>query len=303
MQQHTGQHLLSAILDSLSLSTLSWSMGAAGEMNYLEIPRKPSDAELQSIQERCNSAIRENLAITVETPGDAEAHKLPGDYDKEKGVVRYIKIGDLDYNACCGTHLQQTSHIGLVLLHHTQTVRATNCRLFFTAGDRAIALAAESINALRNIAVSLSSGSAPRDVQSSVQRLSESYADARKKEKKLLAEIAKYEGERIKMLLQSGKNAWCYRATDGLDFINLVVLEIRDAVKERGVVVLASGEVKAAGSLVIIGEKGVVESMAAKVKDIVSTAKGGGKGEKWQGKVTEWKKGEIETLKAAVEES
>jgi misacylated tRNA(Ala) deacylase len=33
----------------------------------------------------------------------------------------------------------------------------------------------------------------------------------------------------------------------------------------------------------------------------VSTAKGGGKGEKWQGKVTEWRKGEVEVLKEAVD--
>ncbi|KAF2254884.1 ThrRS/AlaRS common domain-containing protein [Trematosphaeria pertusa] len=301
MQQHTGQHLLSAIMDTMSLPTLSWSMGAAGEMNYIELLRKPSDEELRSIQQRCNEAIRTNMPITVETPGDAAAHKLPGDYDKEKGVVRFIKIGDLDYNACCGTHLKQTSHIGVILLHHMQSVRGTNCRLFFSAGDRAIQLATESINSLRNIAVSLSSGSAPADVQSSVQRLSDSFADARKKEKKMLAEIAKYEGDRIKADLAAGKKAWCYRATDGLDYINLVVFEVKEAVKERGVVVFASGEVKTAGSIVIIGEKGLVESMATKVKELVSTAKGGGKGEKWQGKVTEWRKGEIEALKAAVE--
>lgn len=304
MQQHTGQHLLSAVLDSLDLPTLSWNMGAAGEMNYLEIPRKPSDEEIRSIQERCNRIIRENVQITVEIPEETdEAKKLPGDYDKDKGVVRFIKIGDLDYNACCGTHLKQTSHIGLILLHHSQSVRGTNCRLFFSCGDRAIKLATESINSLRNIAVSLSSGSAPAEVQSNVQRLSESYADARKKEKKMLAEIAKYEGDRIKADLAAGKNAWCYRETDGLDFINLVVFEVKEAVRERGVVVLASGGVKNVGSIMIIGEKGLVEGMAAKVRESVSTAKGGGKGEKWQGKVTEWKKGEIEALRATVEAS
>ena len=304
MQQHTGQHLLSAVMDTLELPTLSWNMGAVGEMNYIEIPRKPSDEEVRSIQERCNEIIRQNVAITVETPAESggNAKKVPGDYDKEKGVVRFIKIGEgLDYNACCGTHLKQTSHIGLVILHHMQTVRGTNCRLYFSAGDRAIRLATESINALKNIAVSLSSGSTPEDVQGSVQRLSDVYADARKKEKKMLAEIAKFEGNRIKTDLAAGKNGWCYRGTDGLDFINLVVFEVKEALKEQGVVVLASGEAKSVGSIVIVGEKGAVESMAAKVKEVVSAVKGGGKGEKWQGKVTEWKKGEVEALKMAVE--
>jgi misacylated tRNA(Ala) deacylase len=43
--------------------------------------------------------------------------------------------------------------------------------------------------------------------------------------------------------------------------------------------------------------------MAARVKVVVSSVKGGGKGEKWQGKVTEWQKGEIEALKKVAEDA
>lgn len=301
MQQHTGQHLLSAIMDGMNLETLGWSMGTAGEMNYVELPRKPSDEEIKTIQQRCNELIRENMAITIETPEGKGSDNLPDDYDREKGVVRFIKIGDLDYNACCGTHLKQTSHIGLILLHHTASVRGTNCKLYFTAGDRAIKIASESINGLRSIAVSLSSSSAPAEVAAGVQRLGDQVSEARKKEKKMLAELAAIEGARIKAVLQEREQVFSHRATDGLDFVNLVVFEIKESVKEK-VAVLCSGEIKAAGSIVIIGKPELVESMAAKVKQVVSTVKGGGKGEKWQGKVTEWQKGEVEALKKAVEE-
>ncbi|KAF1945092.1 ThrRS/AlaRS common domain-containing protein [Clathrospora elynae] len=301
MQQHTGQHLLSAIMDCMDLPTIGWSMGQPGEMNYVELPRKPSDDEMKTIQEQCNEKIRDSMPITAETPEGRGSDSLPEDYDREKGVVRFIKIGDMDYNACCGTHLKQSSHIGLILLHHMQSIRGTNCRLFFTAGDRAIKMATESINSLRSIAVSLSSSSAPADVAAGVQRLGDQVSEARKKEKKMLAEIAKFEGERIMSYLQGHQTAFLHRATDGLDFINLVVFEIKDVVKDHGVVVLSSGEVKTPGSIVVIGKPGLVESMATKVKEVVSTAKGGGKGEKWQGKVTEWQKGEIEALKATAE--
>lgn len=301
MQQHTGQHLLSAVMDGMELPTLGWSMGQPGEMNYVELPRKPSDEEIKMIQGKCNELIRKNLSITVETPEGKGSDSLPDDYDKEKGVVRFIKIGDLDYNACCGTHLQQSSHIGVILLHHTQPVRGTNSRLYFTAGDRAVNLATESINGLRNIAVSMSSSSAPDDVAAGVHRLSDQVSEARKKEKKMLAEIAIFEGDRIKTALQSRESVFSHRPSDGLDFVNLVVFEIKETVKERGVAVLCSGEPKSVGSIVIFGKSDLVERMAAKVKEVVSTAKGGGKGEKWQGKVTEWQKGEIEALKAVVE--
>jgi misacylated tRNA(Ala) deacylase len=301
MQQHTGQHLLSAVMDSMDLPTLGWSMGQPGEMNYVELPRKPSDEGIQTIQQSCNAKIREGIPITVETPEGKGSDSLPDDYDKENGIVRFIKIGDMDYNACCGTHLQNSSHINVILLHHTQAIRGTNVRLFFTAGDRAIKMATESINGLRSIAVSLSSSSEPKEVAAGVQRLRDQVSEARKKEKKMLADIAKFEGEKIKaQLSEDRETAFLHRATDGLDFINLVLFEIKDIVKERGVVVLCSGETKMSGSVVVFGKPELVEKLAGKVKDIVRTAKGGGKGEKWQGKVTEWQKGEVEALMAAI---
>jgi len=301
MQQHTGQHLLSAVMDSMDLPTLGWSMGQPGEMNYVELPRKPSEEELQTIQTECNAKIRKSMPITVETPEGKGSDSLPEDYDREKGVVRFIKIGDMDYNACCGTHLQNSSHINIILLHHMQSVRGTNCRLFFTAGDRAIKMATESITGLRSIAVSLSSGSAPADVAAGVQRISDQVSEGRKKVNKLLAEIAAFEADRIRSHLQGQTTAFMHRGADGLDFINLVLFEIKDFVKEREVVVvLCSGEIKSSGSIVVFGKPDLVEKMAVKVKEVVSTAKGGGKGEKWQGKVTEWQKGEIEALREAV---
>lgn len=99
MQQHTGQHLLSAIMDRYeNLETLGWGMGADNDVNYVDLPRKPSDREMQTIQEKCNEAIRKNHPITVETPEDAKSDSLPEDYDKEKGVVRVINIKDIDRN-------------------------------------------------------------------------------------------------------------------------------------------------------------------------------------------------------------
>lgn len=302
MQQHTGQHLLSAIMDGMDLPTLGWSMGQPGEMNYVELPRKPTDVEIARIQQECNAVVRENLPVTVETPEGKGSSKLPTDYDGEQGVIRFIKIGDLDYNACCGTHLKQTSHIGLILLHHTQSIRGTNCRLFFTAGDRALNMATGSINGLRNIAVSLSSGASPEEVAAKVQGLREQVSEGGKREKRLLSEVAKFEAQQIKETLQCALGAFSHRPDDGLDFINLVLIELRDTLKGKGIVVLCTGDTRTPGSLVITGKAELVEILSVKVKDIVKTVKGGGKGEKWQGKVTEWQKGEIEAVKTAVEE-
>lgn len=92
-----------------NLNTLGWGMGKTGAMNYVDIPRKPSDAELQAIQARCNEIIRASFPITVETPEDAKVHKMPGDYDQSKGVVRVVRIGDIDSNTYATTTHHATS--------------------------------------------------------------------------------------------------------------------------------------------------------------------------------------------------
>ncbi|KAK1985441.1 threonyl and alanyl tRNA synthetase second additional domain-containing protein [Colletotrichum cereale] len=305
MQQHTGQHLLSAVMNAYDgLNTLGWGMGKGGAMNYVDLPRKPSEPELQAIQARCNDIVRSSLPITVETPDDAKVHKMPEDYDQAKGVVRVIRIGDIDRNTCCGTHLSQTSHISLILVHHGEPVHGKNFRLYFSAGDRAISLATASIGAMGTISKLLSSKNAADEVVQSVKTVQASAADLKKREKKLLSDIADFEAESAKARLQTSKSVWVHRADGNADFVKWVTASVKDAVMAcGGVVVVATGEEKKSGQVVVLGEKGCVEAVAAKIKDIVAGVKGGGAGDKWQGKVGAWEKGSLEALRKLVEGS
>jgi misacylated tRNA(Ala) deacylase len=144
----------------------------------------------------------------------------------------------------------------------------------------------------------VSSGSAPVEVLANVNKVKETAAELKKKETRLLMDIAKYEADRVKAILSTRMNAFVYRTVQGLDF-NMVVAELKEAVKEGGVVVLASGEGTKGGQIVIIGDQISVESFATKVKEVVTGIKGGGSGERWQGKVIEWRKGELEKLVTA----
>jgi misacylated tRNA(Ala) deacylase len=173
--------------------------------------------------------------------------------------------------------------------------------MYFTAGDRAIRLATTSVRSLRSIGGILSSGTAPEEVLSSVKRMSGNISELKKTETKLLMEIAKYEADRVKADLSAGKRACVYRSSSGLDFINSVAFEVKDALKDGGLVVLASGEEKSGGQVVVVSMKESVEEFVEKIKGVVSGVKGCGKGERRQGKVIEWKKGEIEALKKLVE--
>jgi misacylated tRNA(Ala) deacylase len=173
--------------------------------------------------------------------------------------------------------------------------------MYFSAGDRAIKLASSSIRSLRSIGGVLSSGMGAEDVRSAVKKMSDNLTESRRKEGKLLMEIAKYESERVKADLKNGKKAWVYRSSGNLDYINSICFEVKDDLKDGRLVVLATGEKKTSGQVVVVGEKQTVEDFVQKMKGVVGGVKGGGKGERWQGKVIEWQKGEIDALKNLVE--
>ncbi|KAJ0277040.1 hypothetical protein CBS470a_010479 [Colletotrichum nupharicola] len=269
MQQHTGQHLLSAVMDTHeNLNTLGWGMGKSGAMNYVDLPRKPTDAELQAIQARCTEIIRSSLPITVETHDDAKVHKMPEDYDQSKGVVLHGK----------------------------------NYRLYFSVGDRAINLATAAIGAMSSASKLLSCPSAPQEVIQTVKRTQETASELKKREKKLLADIAQFEAEAAKTKLQASKAVWVYRGDGNADFVKVVTVNVKDALAASGgLVVVATGEDKQGGQLVVLGQKAGVEALVPKIKDLVKDVKGGGAGNKWQGKVTTWDKGVLVLLKQLVE--
>lgn len=199
--------------------------------------------------------------------------------------------------------MKQTSHIGLIIFGSTAPVHGKNCRLQFMAGDRAIRFASSAVDALSSIAKLTSSKPDPAEVLKKVSETSEALAESRRNEKKLLIEVAKLESERVKAILRSGKDALVHRSSGGIEFINKVIGEVGDELKLSGrVVVVAMGETKDSGPVVIAGDKEAVAAMVENVKAVVTNIKGGGGGNKWQGKVPEWQKTELKEFKALFEQ-
>ncbi|CAE6439727.1 unnamed protein product [Rhizoctonia solani] len=311
MQQHTGQHLLSAVMDTYpGLETLGWSMGASvigdnivtedkvPNMNYVELGRKPTENEISEIQEKCTQFVMQNKPITVSTPQDAVKDWLPSDYDKDSGIVRVVTIDGIDENPCCGTHLSQTSHIGPILLHHTQPIRGTNTRLFFTCGSRAIALATSSLRATRALSTTLSSGPSPAELNARATQVTNSLRDAMRAKRKLETEIAGYLAAKV----VHEKLTWVHRIDIGLDFLMDVVAAIPpDNLPHALLLVAGSGA--EGGSVLIVGSNGDrVQSIASKATSAVKNLKGGGKGTRWQGKVQAWEKGNLDTLERIIKD-
>lgn len=193
MQQHTGQHLLSAVLEELySIPTLSFHMGS--EVSDIEIgaPTLTPD-QITAIEARVNEIIARNRPVTVEFEDAATAQGLRKPSDRP-GILRIVTIQAMDRSACGGTHVSHTSAIGPVLLRKLDKVRG-NVRLEFVCGNRALRAARRDYERLNDIARTLSA--APEEAPALVAALQSKAATIEKANRKLAIELASLQGRQL----------------------------------------------------------------------------------------------------------
>jgi alanyl-tRNA synthetase len=146
MQQHTGQHLLSAVChDLFGLKTVSFHMGAVS--STIDVEGVAVDAKIaQEIERRANEIVCENRAVHVDYRDAAEANDLRKASERE-GTLRIVSIADLDRSACGGTHVRATGEIGAILIRKLEKIRQST-RMEFLCGARAIGRARADYEAL-----------------------------------------------------------------------------------------------------------------------------------------------------------
>ena len=155
MQQHTGQHLLSAVFEELyGLPTLSFHLGAETSTIELGAPSLET-AQIERAEDRCVEIVAQARPVMV-TYEDAEAAAGLRKESQRTGTLRIVSIGDLDRSACGGTHVRSTAEIGPVLTRKVEKIRS-NVRLEFVCGHRAMAQARGDYRTLSAVGRALSS--------------------------------------------------------------------------------------------------------------------------------------------------
>jgi alanyl-tRNA synthetase len=154
MQQHTGQHLLSAVFEDLfGQKTLSVHFGpdyATLDLDTDAVSRE----QLVAAERRANDVVLENRPVTIAFEDAATASELRKASDRA-GSIRIVTIEGIDRSACGGTHVRSTGEIGPVLVRSTEKVR-TASRVEFLCGGRALTRARRDYETLSAIAASLS---------------------------------------------------------------------------------------------------------------------------------------------------
>jgi alanyl-tRNA synthetase len=194
MQQHTGQHLISAVFEELfGLRTVSFHLGADSATIDIEGAAAVDARVLLEVERRANEIIYENRLVTVRFENAAEAQGLRKPSDRG-GTLRIVSIDVLDRSACGGTHVRATGEIGTVLLRKTEKIRLAT-RVEFLCGARAVRRAHADYEALSK-AGQLFSASLD-EVPGAVAALLESAKAGEKARKKLELDLAAYRGREL----------------------------------------------------------------------------------------------------------
>jgi alanyl-tRNA synthetase len=157
MQQHSGQHVLSAaFIELYQMPTVSFHMADDYCSIDLTTPSVTPE-QLVGAEKRANQIVFENRPVRIRYVSRAEAEKLglrklpPAERDE----LRLIEIADFDLSACGGTHVSSSGEIGSILLRKTEKVRQ-GTRVEFVCGSRAVRMARRDYNALGEAATMIS---------------------------------------------------------------------------------------------------------------------------------------------------
>lgn len=154
MQQHTAQHLLSAIAsDRLGWETVSVHFGAAHSTIEFATDRA-TEQQLEELEQLAAAAVSSAYPVIVSFEDAATAEDLRKPPARD-GEIRIITIASIDRSACGGTHVSNTVELGPIFLTDMERVRG-HVRVSFLSGNRAHAFAKSRDALVRTLAQQLS---------------------------------------------------------------------------------------------------------------------------------------------------
>lgn len=276
MQQHTGQHVLSAAFDKLfSIRTVSFHLGA--DVSTVDLARTVSQAEIDAAEREANRVVWENRPVTIRFADAVEAAQLPLRKEPARGgTLRLIEVEQFDLSACGGTHVSRSGGIGIIAVAGSERFKGGQ-RIEFVCGGRAL----RRFQSLRDsVAASVRLLSVlPEEIPAAIERLQAEAKDQKRACAALQTELARFRAEDLAQTAEATPSCkLVLRSIDG-DAGALKSLAMAVASKPGHVVVLVS---QSRPSLVVVARSADV-SMSAQsvVADVTKQfgGRGGGKPE------------------------
>lgn len=138
MQQHLGQHILSAcILKEVNSNTVGFHLSS--EYSTIDIDKVIGSEEIKKLEAEANRIVFDSLNVEAIYPTSSELKKLKLSKlpTKSGDKLRIIKIGDFDLNPCGGTHPKSTIEVQIVKITKWEKYK-NGTRIEFLCGSRAV---------------------------------------------------------------------------------------------------------------------------------------------------------------------
>jgi alanyl-tRNA synthetase len=193
MQQHTGQHLLSAVLEELfAICTVSFHLGSEVSTIDVEVAAL-SAAQLEQAEDRCVEIIAEARPVQI-TFEDASSDLDLRKASTRTGTLRIVSMEGVDRSACGGTHVRTAAEIGIVLTGKLEKIRGIT-RIEFVCGKRALRRAQADNRLVASIGRALSVP--PEQTPELLAALIEKNKALEKTGQRLATELARREGQEL----------------------------------------------------------------------------------------------------------
>lgn len=156
MQQHTGQHILTAaFVELFGFATTSFHLGTGFVSIDLDTATI-TEEQLQQAEARANEIILENRPIETKwvTKDELAAYNLRKEVAVDEDI-RLVIIPDYDYNGCGGTHPTSTGQVSLLKIMTTEKMKK-QIRVHFVCGQRVLHELAMRKTVLTDVARQLS---------------------------------------------------------------------------------------------------------------------------------------------------
>ncbi len=193
MQQHLGQHILSAsFIELFNAPTVGFHLG----QNHctVDINKFLDKSQIEKVEQLSNDIILQNISLEFLYPTRSELkkmniRKMPSNVD---GPIRIVKIDDLDVNACCGIHPSSTIEVQVIKI--TKWEKYKDCtRIEFLCGSRAVKDYFNKSDFTSTVCSSLTCDTEAALIQ--IEKLTKEFKKTLSENNKLKSKIADYEIE------------------------------------------------------------------------------------------------------------
>lgn len=277
MQQHLGQHILSAaISDLFNATTIGFHLGT--DSTTIDIDKVIGNSEIKIAEKKANKIVLDNIKVEVLYPTNSELKKLSLKKIPVKAgeKVRIVKIGDIDIIPCCGIHPSSTIEVQLIKVTKFEKYK-TGIRIEFICGQRAVSDYALKHEAMEKMSKLFSCNNAT--VLPVVERLSGELNKALTEKRALKSEVAQYE---VQNMLEAAPKIEdirilkCIYDNGDLKYANILATKLVSSPK---VIVLFGVKSQDKANLLFMCSKDLnIISMSSILKDAITLIDGKGGG-------------------------